>query len=472
MAQRILIVEDDPAQLRYLEEVIAALGYDVEVANSGEAAVEFLSLDGQKIDLVLLDLVLPGIDGVEVLEKTKPALPDLPIIILTMQGGVGTVVRAMRAGAADFFVKPASPERLRVSIENALKVRTLTGELSRMSRRLNGEMGFDDLIGRSAGMAAAIELARRGAKSNIPILIEGESGVGKEMIARAIQGSGERARKPFVTVNCGALPQTLVESILFGHEKGSFTGATGRHLGKFQEASGGTLFLDEVGELAPDIQVKLLRALQQGEIDPVGSKTPITVDIRLMSATNKDLLAAVNEGRFREDLYYRLNVFPISVPPLRERPDDIAPLVEYFIARFAASEGKGVRGASDEAMTLLNQYGWPGNVRQLENSVFSGVVLCDGEVLEVSDFPQIAQQFGLPAAATDSPADGEALPGDALRIVQPSGALRTLKEVEEDMIRAALDRHGGHMSKVARELGIGRSTLYRKVRGIEGMDQA
>ena len=390
MAQRILIVEDDPAQLRYLEEVIAALGYDVEVANSGEAAVEFLSLDGQKIDLALLDLVLPGIDGVEVLEKTKPALPDLPIIILTMQGGVGTVVRAMRAGAADFFVKPASPERLRVSIENALKVRTLTGELSRMSRRLNGEMGFDDLIGRSAGMAAAIELARRGAKSNIPILIEGESGVGKEMIARAIQGSGERARKPFVTVNCGALPQTLVESILFGHEKGSFTGATGRHLGKFQEASGGTLCWDEVGELAPDIQVKLLRALQQGEIDPVGSKTPITVDIRLMSATNKDLLAAVNEGRFREDLYYRLNVFPISVPPLRERPDDIAPLVEYFIARFAASEGKGVRGASDEAMTLLHR------VARGEGDVFLVDADCHPQILAVIETR--ARPLGLPVA--------------------------------------------------------------------------
>lgn len=469
MAQRILIVEDDPAQLRYLEEVVGALGYEIEVANTGETAVDLLAQEGQDIDLVLLDLVLPEMDGVAVLEKIKPSRPDLPIIMLTMQGGVGTVVRAMRAGAADFFVKPASPERLQVSIENALKVRTLTDELSRMSRRLNGEMAFDDLVGRSRGMMAAIELAKRGARSGIPILIEGESGVGKEMIARAIQGSGERARKPFVTVNCGALPHNLVESILFGHEKGSFTGATKRHAGKFQEANGGTLFMDEVGELAPDIQVKLLRALQQGEIDSVGSKRPTTVDIRLISATNKDLFGLVREGRYREDLYYRLNIFPITVPSLRSRPEDIAPLVEYFAARFAASEGKSLRGVSDAAMGILNRYSWPGNVRQLENAVFRAVVLCDGEVLETSDFPQIAQRFGL---AANSVGDSEPAPGDALRIVSPSGALRTLREVEEEMIRAALDRHDGHMSNVARELGIGRSTLYRKVREMETTDLA
>ena len=465
MAQRILIVEDDPAQLRYLEEVVATLGYEIEVASTGEAAVELLAEDGQNIDLVLLDLVLPAMDGVEVLEKIRrPTRPDLPIIMLTMQGGVGTVVRAMRAGAVDFFVKPASPERLKVSIENALKVRTLTGELSRMSRRLNGEMGFDDLVGGSAGMTDVIELAKRGAKSGIPILIEGESGVGKEMIARAIQGSGERARKPFVTVNCGALPHNLVESILFGHEKGSFTGASERHIGKFQDAHSGTLFMDEVGELTPDIQVKLLRALQQGEIDPVGSKRPTTVDIRLISATNKDLFALVQEGRFREDLYYRLNVFPITVPPLRARPEDIVPLVDYFTARFAASEGKVVRGVSEEAMGFLKKYTWPGNVRQLENAVFRAVVLCDGELLETSDFPQVAQQFGLAASARG---DAEPEPGSVLRLAQPSGALRTLREVEEEMIRTALDRHDGHMSNVARELGIGRSTLYRKVREIE-----
>jgi len=459
MAQRILIVEDDPAQLRYLEEVISALGYEIEVAGNGEAAVEQMAQNGQDIDLVLLEFVLPEMDGVEVLEKIKPIRPDLPIIMLTMQGGVGTVVRAMRAGAADFFVKPASPERLQVSIENALKVRTLTGELSRMSRRLNGEMSFGDLVGNSTGMNAVFELAERGAKSDIPILIKGESGVGKETIARAIQGSGERAGKAFITVNCGALPQNLVESILFGHEKGSFTGATERHVGKFQEADGGTLFLDEVGELTPDIQVKLLRVLQQGEIDPVGSTHPTTVSIRLISATNKNLLALVQEERFREDLWYRLNVFPITVPPLRDRPEDIVPLVEYFTARFSASKGKGVHGVSGAAMELLNRYGWPGNVRQLENAVYRAVVLCDGELLETSDFPKIVQQFGLTA---DAGGGDEPPPGSALRIIRASGALRTLKEVEDEMIRMALERRDGHMSNVARELGISRSTLYRK----------
>ena len=325
MAQTILIVEDDPAQLRYFETVVTTLGYAAQTAADGEAAVDFLRRpDGGAVDLVLLDLVLPGIDGVEVLEKVKPARPDLPIIILTMQGGVGTVVKAMRAGATDFFIKPVSPERLQVSIENALRLRTLSGELSRMERQIQGELGFSDLVCRSEPMLAVIELARRAAGSNIPVLIEGESGVGKEMIARAIQGSGERAGKPFVAVNCGAIPENLVESILFGHEKGSFTGASDKHSGKFREASGGTLFLDEIGDLALDIQVKLLRVLQENEIDPVGSSKPVAVDVRLISATNRNLQDRVRRQQFREDLYYRLNVFPVHVPPLRERGADIS----------------------------------------------------------------------------------------------------------------------------------------------------
>ena len=321
--------------------------------------------------------------------------------VQTAQGGVDTAVKAMRAGANDFVIKPPNPERLRVSIGNALKVGALTGQLDRLSRKMTGELGFTDLIAVSPAMMKVMDLARRGGASSIPILIEGESGVGKELIARAIQGTGERAGKAFVTVNCGAIPDNLVESILFGHEKGAFTGAVDKHVGKFQEANGGTLFLDEIGELKPDIQVKLLRALQESEIDPIGASRPVKVDIRLISATNRNLMEQVAQGNFREDLFYRLNVFPIHVPPLRERREDIPPLVEHFTASFAVAERKTVTGIADEAMRLLAAFDWPGNVRQLENTIFRAVVLCDGPVLQAADFPQIVQSAGtMPAAAS------------------------------------------------------------------------
>lgn len=476
MAQKILIVEDDPAQLRYLESIVSNLGYGTVTAADGDAAVEILIREDRSgVDLVLLDLVLPGLDGFGVLQRVDPVHPDLQVIVLTMSGGVGTVVQAMRHGATDFLVKPVSPERLQVSIENALKISTLAGELSRMSRKVNGEMTFTDLVAVAPPMRNVVDLASRASASNIAVLLEGESGVGKEMIARAIQGSSDRAGKPFVTVNCSAIPENLVESILFGHERGSFTGAQQKHIGKFQEANGGTLFLDEVGELTPDIQVKLLRALQDGEIDPVGSKRPVNVDIRVISATNRDLMQLVEEERFREDLYYRLNIFPIYVPPLRERREDIPALVTAFVQRFAVSEGKNVSGVEDSVMEMLAAYPWPGNVRQLENAVFRAVVLADGERLTLQDFSHIAGRIapdGQPTASAQPPFGGFAhgaavaapVPGLSISALDQQGAVRPLREIEDDAIRIALDRYNGQMSEVARRLGIGRSTLYRKIR--------
>jgi DNA-binding NtrC family response regulator len=345
-------------------------------------------------------------------------------------------------------------------------------------------------------MAGVIRLGRRAAQSGIPVLIEGESGVGKEMIARAIHGESGRRGRTFVAVNCGALPENLVESILFGHEKGSFTGATGRHVGKFQEADGGTLFLDEVAELPLDIQVKLLRAVEQGEIDPIGSRKPVSVDIRLISATNRNLIEMVKQGRFREDLYYRLNVFPILLPPLRQRAEDIPELVDHFITRFAAEEGRKVRAITPDAVALLRSYGWPGNVRQLENTVFRAIVMCEGSELGVDDFPQIAVSVeGYEARVPPAPALGakQALPqgheavigayprstgeivSDGMAIGVPAvtegGHIRRLDEIEADMIRLALHRYRGQMSEVARKLGIGRSTLYRKMRDL-GLHEA
>ena len=371
MNERILIVDDDPIQRRLLEEAVRRFGYQPVTAEGGEEALKRLQGGAEEFALMVLDLVMPDLDGMGVLGRLKDKGINLPVIVQTAHGGIDTVVSAMRAGAFDFVVKPVSPERLQVSIANALKVNALEGEVARLTRRATGTLTFRDLATRSPAMARVIGLGERAAKSNIPILLEGESGVGKEVIARAIQGSSERRAKPFVTVNCGAIPDNLVESILFGHEKGAFTGATEKHIGKFQEAHGGTLFLDEVGELPVDVQVKLLRAIQEGEIDPIGARRPVRVDFRLISATNKSLLEAAKTGRFREDLYYRLNVFPIWVPPLRERREDIPELVRHFVARFAAEEGKRkLVGVSAEAMQLLASYDWPGNVRQLENALF------------------------------------------------------------------------------------------------------
>src|SRR5262250_1661195 len=310
MAATILIADDDAVQRRLVENMVQKCGYETAVVDSGDAAVALLTgPDGQGIDCLVLDLVMPGLDGMGVLAKIRDAGLNLPVIVQTAHGGIDNVVSAMRAGAQDFVVKPVGIERLQVSLRNALNTSALKGELQRIRHSREGRLTFSDIITRSEAMTAVLRTAQKAAASQIPVLIEGESGVGKELLARAIHGSGERKAKPFVAVNCGAIPDNLVESILFGHEKGAFTGATDRHTGKFVEASGGTLFLDEVSELPLDVQVKLLRTLQDGEIDPVGSRRPLRVDFRLISATNRSLIDLVKRGDFREDLYYRLNVF-------------------------------------------------------------------------------------------------------------------------------------------------------------------
>ncbi len=499
MATGILIVEDDPTQRRILEELIRRFGYEAVVAENAMKGLEILASPvGKRVQLIVLDLIMPEMDGLEFLEKLSSQRPDMPVVVQTAQGSIEMVVKAMRAGADDFVVKPVNPERLKVSIQNLIKVNALTEEVKRLNKKVKGALSFDDIIAESPGMQQVVRLGRRAAGSSIPVLIEGESGVGKEVVARAIQGESQRAGKPFVTVNCGAIPENLVESTLFGHEKGSFTGAISKHMGKFQEASGGTLFLDEVAELPLDMQVKLLRVLQEGEVDPIGARKPVKVDVRIISATNRNMIEMVKEGTFREDLYYRLNVFPIMVPPLRKRAADIGPLVQHFITRFAAEEGRKVRGISAEALQMLKAYAWPGNVRQLENTVFRAIVLAESDVLTVDDFPQIASlvegyevsvpEAPRPAAEPALPKGAEAVigmesppvasagqvaDGVALGIpaVTEGGHIRRLEDVENDMIRLALQRYRGQMSQVARKLGIGRSTLYRKIRAM-GLDGA
>src|SRR5712691_4837188 len=395
MSERILIVDDDPVQRRLLDNMVRKFGYEPLVAEGGDAAATLLTgPDAAGIDAVVLALVMPDLDGLGVLAKMREAGLAMPVIVQTAHGGIDNVVSAMRAGATDFVVKPVGAERLQVSLRNALAASALEGELARIKRSRSGTLGFKDIITKSARMQAVLRTAEKAAASAIPVLVEGQSGVGKELIARAIHGSGERRAKPFVAVNCGAIPDNLVESILFGHEKGAFTGATERHVGKFVEASGGTLFLDEVGELPPTAQVKLLRAIQEGEVEPVGARKPVKVDVRLISATNRNLIADVKAGRFREDLFYRLHVFPIAVPTLAERPEDIPELTRHFLIRFAAEEGKRMSRVSGEAMTLLARHRWPGNVRQLENAVFRAVVLAEGDEVGIGEFPQIAAQVG------------------------------------------------------------------------------
>jgi DNA-binding NtrC family response regulator len=478
MSCLILVVDDDPVQRRLLESLVRRFGYEVEVVETGEAALARLDLAaGRSVDLIILDLVMPDLDGMAVLERMRDRGLRVPTIVQTANGSIEAVISAMRAGALDFVVKPVGAERLQVSIKNALRVDALEDEVRRMNRQAAGILSFKDLASSSEDMDRVVRLGERAAKSTIPVLLEGESGVGKEVIARAIQGASDRRGKPFVTVNCGALPENLVESILFGHEKGAFTGASEKHIGKFAEAHGGTLFLDEIGELPLEIQVKLLRALQQGEIDPVGGRRPVKVDIRLISATNQNLIELVKHGRFREDLYYRLNVFPISIPPLRVRRNDIPDLARRFAARFGAEEGKRIRGFSSEAVALLKTYDWPGNVRQLENAVFRAVVLCDGDELTITEFPQIAAHVdgfdlripAIPAVLSQPKPEREVVrvevrDPNVLSLLTDAGDIRKLDQLEAETIRFALAHYRGQMSAVARKLGIGRSTLYRKMK--------
>ncbi|MBD3837853.1 sigma-54 dependent transcriptional regulator [Brevundimonas sp.] len=478
MAKTVLVVDDDPTQRRLIQAVLERDGYAVVHASGGGEAIDRMTRGGSA-DVVLLDMVMPEMSGMECLAELRSAGVTTPVIVLTANAGVEAVVKAMQAGAQDFFVKPVSPERLLIGVSNALQLTQLSAEVGRLTKKAQGRASFDDIVGDSAPMRLVKALGARAAKSSIPVLITGESGVGKEVIARALHGASDRAGKPFVAVNCGALPANLAESILFGHEKGAFTGAVEKTLGKFREADGGTLFLDEIGELPLDLQVKLLRALQEGEIDPVGGKRPVKIDVRIVSATNRDPDQQVRDGAFREDLFYRLNVFPIEAPSLRDRREDIPALVEHFIARFNVEEGKRVAGCAPETLAMLQGFDWPGNVRQLENAVFRAIVLADAPFLQPHDFPAIsgvaapmpaAQPHAQPAAPAPAYGDLPPLPDQPIRILDDRGHLRTLDDIERDLIQHAIEVYSGHMSEIARRLGIGRSTLYRKVReqGLEG----
>jgi len=460
MASKLLVVEDDRQQRRYLSAVLSSAGHEVAAVEGGQAALDHLlgRGPGAACDAVLLDLNMPDMDGLEVLRAARRAGVSVPVIVLTSDGSVARAVEAMRAGANDFLVKPAGPERLEVTLRNVLEITALRTDVRRLSRSEVDRLAFDDLIAGSNSIRGAIDIAKKAAGSDIPVLIDGESGTGKEVFARAIHGASARAGKPFVAVNCGALPEHLVESILFGHEKGAFTGAVEKRVGKFKEAEGGTLFLDEIGDLPPQAQVKLLRALQSGEIDPVGASGTQRVDVRLVSATHQDLQDMVKAGKFRDDLYYRISAFPLTLPALRDRRADLADLATMFLARYAASEGAEARGFSAAAMRVIEEADWPGNVRQLQNTIHRAVVLCDGPEIRPEHLVGLHRRNG---SAGDHAAGGQGMSDETL--MQADGHVRKLADVEAMAIERAIEVYHGRMAEVARRLGIGRSTLYRKL---------
>ncbi len=481
---RVLLAEDDSTQRRLITAMLERAGIAVSAVADGLVAwrdlQEALARREDLPHCLILDLEMPQMGGIELLRRLRAERIDIPAVILTAHAGIDRIVEAMRAGAFDFLVKPPSAERLRQAVAAAARREGLTGELPGAREpaapppdgagdRREAPRGFDRIIGSSPPIEAMRRLAVKAAASSIPVLLEGESGVGKELFARAIHEASARANGPFVVVNCGAIPENLVEATLFGHEKGAFTDAHTARAGKFQEASGGTLFLDEVGELSPAVQVKLLRALQEGEVDPVGARRPVRVDIRLISATNRSLDALVAEGRFREDLYYRLAVFPLRLPPLRARREDIAPIAEAILESLSRREGLPRKRLSADALAMLRRHDWPGNVRQLHNLLFRAVVLSDGETLAPHDFPEPAEAGGgMPGHPPSPAADAaDARPSStadhAIPLIGDDGRPRTLREMEREIIARTLTLAEGCMSRTARLLGIGRSTLYRKI---------
>jgi len=466
--QRLLmLIDDEPAQRRLVSAIAARREWRSVFAPDGETAIAMLGTqDGMQLDAILLDSFGPESEAEALIKELRLRRPQLPILMLTANGSVAQAVGAMRAGATDYLVKPFAPERLLSALE-AVVAGTDAGELRPLTEKIPALLGFDEIVGASPDFRAALAIAAKAARARVPVLIEGESGVGKEVVAEAIHAASPRGKKPMIAINCGAIPANLVESELFGHEKGAFTGAFERKIGKFADADGGTLFLDEIGEMPLDAQVKLLRVLQSGEVQPIGARHIREVDVRVIAATNKRLIEEVDAGRFREDLYYRLNVVQVTIPPLRERTGDIPALARHLLARIADQPGLRPLGITDDALALLGRYDWPGNVRQLQNALFRAAVLCEGDALTRADFPQIA---ALGTARVPTPG-GQMATSGGVTLFRPDGNMRPLEEIEADVIRLAIGHYRGRMTEVARRLGIGRSTLYRKL-GELGIDNA
>jgi len=456
---RVLVVDDEANIRSILSALLVKNGYEVQAADSGQSC--FTLYPKFLPEVVLLDLKMPGIDGLEVMDRLGTEMgADCKTIIMTAHGEVRSAVRAMKTGAFDYLQKPFDNDELLAVIARAVEVVTLKRRVRELENQLEKTFGFDNIIGTSDRMQSTFGLMRKFAATDGTVLVCGESGTGKELIVRAIHQASKRRSGPFIVVNCGAIPSSLIESEFFGHEAGAFTGATGLRHGEFEEADGGTLFLDEVGELTPEAQVKLLRVIEEGSFCRVGGNVPVEVDVRVMAATNRDLATMVSEGKFREDLFWRLHVLSLTVCPLRERREDIPLLVEHFIDKYATSFGTQPPSLAASMMKLLQDYPWPGNVRELQNCVYSAMTLSEGSELEPASLPERIRK-GVPQAL-DEPAPLRASP--LAQIVA-----QATEQTEKEAILEALTKAGDNREKAAEMLGIGRTTLYRKLKqyGIE-----
>ena len=464
----LLVADDDPAVRQSLERALTREGYTVVLAPDGQAALDRLRQGG--VDLLLSDLRMPGLTGLELLREVKSAVPDVDVILLTAFGTVEEAVTAMKDGAVDFLTKPFQRAQLIRVIRKALERRELIAQNLALQRRLDDLLAQGNLIGVSPAFRAMMTLVDQVANSSATVLIHGESGTGKELVARAIHDRSPRRAGPFVAVNCAALPETLLESELFGYEKGAFTGAGVRKEGRFELADGGTLFLDEVADLSPVTQPKILRVLQEGEFERLGGTRTIKVDVRIVTASNQDLAALVKEKRFREDLFYRLNVIAVTAPPLREKREDVAVLAQHFLRVYAAKNNRVLVGFSDDALRCLEAYAWPGNVRELENVVERAVVLARANTVEVGDLPDKITEN---AIVLERPAPGEGAGGDGggegmlrIRVGTP------LAEVEQRMLEETLRMTRGNKTLTAKLLGIDPKTVFRKLKAAEDEEAA
>jgi two-component system response regulator AtoC len=440
---KILVVDDEAIIRESLRDWLSDVGHQVLMAENGSQALEII--EKEKPSIVITDLVMPGMDGIELLKRAKEISPGLEGIVITAYGSIPTAIAAMKEGAYDYIEKPFCPEKAELLIEKLVEHQRLIEENVSLQQKLDDRYRFENIIAKSPKMQQVIEVIKVVAKSNATVLIIGESGTGKELVARAIHSQSYRKDKPFVAVSCAALPESLLESELFGHEKGAFTGAYAQRRGKFEVANRGTLFLDEIGEMSANIQVHLLRVLEEKEFTRVGGNELIKVDVRVISATNKDMKKAIISEQFREDLYYRLNVVTIELPPLRERQEDIPLLAQHFLKKFAVENQKEITGFSPEAADLLLRYEWPGNVRELENAIERAVILAKNSQVEIIDLPQ-----------------------ENLLLTHSVPAERNLSEVEREHIMNVLSETGGNYSQAARILGISRATLYNKI-GAQGL---